>query len=862
LAGLLIVLLAGAALAQPLQQTLPNGLRVVVDRFPAAPVVAVRFFVHTGSVWEGKWDGCGLSHLVEHSVDHASAKFTADQMDAMRAQLGEDTDAFTDQEKTWYVYTTSSDKVDLAIEMMGDFVLAPALTTEAVEQEIHTIPHEIQMDEDEPEDVIWDLFNATLFLRHPQRLPIAGYLPSFQTLTPDDVRAYHHARYAPENVVLSVVGDIDPQAVMAHAARVLSAYPRRATLPVTLPVEPPLLTTRTAVRERPGLPRTHLILGWRSVDLFSPDMYPLDLLAEILGSGETSRLVSRLQYTDRLVDEIDAGDLTPYYDAGEFVVSATCAPEKTAPVEAAILQEVRRVRDRGVTPAEVDRARRQMKAGKVFSEQTADGRADALGQDLLLTGDAEFTEHYLQRMDTVTPAQVQAAARQYLDPEVYAVAVLRPPLVAGAPQPEGPAAAEPRSEKLVLPNGLRVIVNSQPGSGALYVLAGALGGLRLDPPDQPVRSRFLADLLVRGAAGRTRAQIAARLEDHGASLAPFTERDLLGLSGQALTADSDMIVSQLADCLRRPDFPGTEVTGERDETLAALAQQEESPYTVTDLLARALLFPHHPYRWPEEGSAEAVSSFTRADLLTAQRALLSPRQTVLVLAGDVTRAQALRLAQQYFGDWQAPGSAPAPPALDPPLASRLERTVERPQEQAILWYAWRTPPVTDPALPAWSCLFGYLSGHSGLDPLFSPLRAAGLVYDAGAFFDPGLDPGDAVVYAATDPAKTADCRQRLEAVLRAVQQQPLTAEQLSRTKDTLLTEHALALAAPSDRARLQARDELYGRGWDYYRGFADRIGKVTAADVQQVAEELPLDKCVVVETRPGGNGQPGGAGKS
>jgi zinc protease len=649
-----------------------------------------------------------------------------------------------------------------------------------------------------------------------------------------------------------VVGDIDPQQVLTYAARVLGAYPRRATLPVTLPVEPPMLTRRVAVQEKAGLPRAHLILGWRSVDIFSPDMYPLDLLAQILGSGATSRLAARLKYTDNLVDDVDCSDQTPFYDAGEFAVSATCAAEKLAPVEAAIVQEIRRVRDRGVTPAEVERARTQMKAGKVFTEQTADGRADARGEDLLLTGDALFTDHYLQRMDTVTPAQIQAAARQYLDPEAYALAVLRPPLPAGARQPEAPALPAPRSEKLVLPNGLRVIVDSQPGTGALYVLAGALGGLRLDPPDQPGRCNFLAEMLTRGAAGKTREQIAARLEDRGAALTPFAERDWFGLSGQALTGDSDLLVGLLADCLCRPDLPAAEIAQQRADEQTASAANEESPYTVTDLLMRSLLFPAHPYRWSEQGSEEATNALTRADLLAAQRSLLSPGRTVLVLAGDVTRASALRLAQQYFGDWQATSPAPAPPALDPPVAARVDRTIERDQEQAILYYGWRSPRLTDPALPAWSCLFGYLSGHSGLDPLFSLLRAAGLVYDAGAFFDPGLDPGDAVIYAATDPAKTGECRRRLEAVLRAVQQQPLTPAQLAQTKDTLLTGHALDLAAPADRARIQARDELCGRGYDFYQGYANRIEKVTAADVQKVAQELSLDRCVVAETRPGG----------
>lgn len=846
-----MVLLSGAALAQPRQETLPNGLRVVVERFPAAPVVAIRLLVHTGSAWEGNYAGCGISHLVEHCADHGSAKFSAEQIRAARARLGESTNAFTNKEATWYVYTTSADKWSQALELVADYVLAPTLSPETVKAEQAVIQHEIQQGQDDPGRVIWDLFSRTLLRQHPARLPIIGYSPALAGLTPQDVQAYHRARYAPENIVLSVVGDIEPEEVLAQAREILGAYPPRATLPTPLPAEPPLEARRETVQEKPGLQRAYLILGWRGVSIFSPDMYPLDLLAQILGGGETSRLVAQLKYAEALVDDLSVGNHTPFYDAGSFFISVTCAPQKVEQVRAAVLRELRRVREHGVTPTETDRARQQMKAAKLLGQQTAEGRADALGFDLLLTGDAQFTDRYLERMDKLTPAQVQAVARRYLDPEIYALAVLRPPLPSGRERPAGPAVKQPRSEKITLANGLRVIINTQPGSGVLQVLSATLGGLRLDPPDKPGLSRFTAQMLSRGAAGRSRAQIAEALESRGASLGSFSGRNTVGLTGQALAEDADLLVRLWADCLRWPTFPQGEIESVRQETLAALAQKEESTFAVADLLLRGMLFPQHPYRWPSEGTAEAVQAFTRQDLLSAYQALFSPRQTVLVLAGDVTREAARSLVERYFGDWQNPTLPPGAPALDAPLPQRLEQTVNRNQNQALIFYGWNGPRLTDPDLPVWSVLFSHLGSHSGQDPLFTPLRSAGLVYAAGAFLQAGLDPGNAVIYAATDPAKSADCRVHLEAAIRGVQNQPLSAEQLTQAQDALLTEQALALADPASRAQTQALDELYGLGYDYYLGAAARIRSVTAEQVQALARQvLALDRCAVLETRP------------
>ncbi|HEY3398766.1 MAG TPA: pitrilysin family protein [Armatimonadota bacterium] len=849
---LLLVLLATAvSSAAPLVKTLPNGLRVIVERFPAAPVAAVRLFVQTGSVYEGRFAGCGLSHLVEHSVEHGSALYTADQIRSVFGELGESRNAFTSQDDTWYVITTPAAGAEEALRVTADMVLAPLLTDEAVEEEKGVILHEMQMDEDEPNRVLWDVFNSTLLLQHPARLPIAGFRDQFTKLTGADARAYHRARYAPENVIAVVVGDFDAAAMMAQAEKILAAYPARATLPTPLPQEPPVLSRREAVREQPGLTRSRLLLGWHSVSLFENDMYPLDLLAGVLGRGETSRLGSRLQVRDKLVDQVWCGDDTPPYDPGAFVIGATFAPEKEAQVRAALLEEIVRVRDRGVTAEELARVRRQVRADKVFSSQTAEGRADALGSDLLLTGDVDFTTHYLERMDRVTPAQVQAAARKYLDPAVYTLALLRPPAAPATTVGSATPAAVSSSTRVVLSNGLRVILTSRPGSGAVQMLTATAAGLRLEPTGQAGLSSFTAEMLTRGAQGETREALARTLEDHGATLSAYSGRNSVGLSGQALTEDADLLASRLANCLLRPAFPDTEIESLRQDVLASIAAQEEDPFYVGELLLGESVFPQHPYRNPQTGTAPSVKSLQRANLVDFHRAVFSPKGTVLVISGDLTREAGLHLAQKYFGGWQAAGQAPAAPALDPPLTAPVAQETERPQAQAMVLYGWRGPRLTDPDLPVWEVLFGVLNSQSPTGPVFPPLRQAGLAYVAGAGLIPGLDPGEALLYAATDAATVPQVRAGLDAAVRRLQDQPLSAETLAQTQQSLVASQALGLADPEAMDRSQALDELYGLGYEHYLRYPEDIRQVTAAQVQTLARAtLDMTHSVVVVTRP------------
>ena len=149
-ACLALLLLPALAHAAPLEQTLSNGLRLVVERQAAAPVAAVRLYVHTGSVYEGLWTGSGVSHLLEHTVFRGSARYTEAQTRDAIAALGGEVNAYTAQGVTCYYCTTTADRTLTALDLLADLVLAPTLSDEAVAQEQQVIAREIQQGEDEP----------------------------------------------------------------------------------------------------------------------------------------------------------------------------------------------------------------------------------------------------------------------------------------------------------------------------------------------------------------------------------------------------------------------------------------------------------------------------------------------------------------------------------------------------------------------------------------------------------------------------------------------------------------------------------------------------------------------------------------
>jgi zinc protease len=837
--------------AQPVQRTLPNGLRLVVDRYAAAPLAAVRIYVNTGSVHEGRWTGAGISHLLEHVACHGGVKYQDDEVWKASREMGEGFGAYTSKSVTCYYVTTTADKVDLALDLLKDVVFYTAIAPEAVKQEQEVIVRENSKDENEPYRVLYDLFASTLFPTHPEHVPIGGDSTAMAACSAEDVRAYHRERYQPDNIVVSLVGNFDPNAMMRKAAEALSTVPRGYAVPAPLPVEPRPGSVRVQVRYKEDVQRAHLMLGWRSVASDSPDMYPLDVLAVMLGEGETSLLVGRLQNQQGLVDHIGCGNYTPTYDAGAFQIMATCDPAKIQQVREAILVEVARVGERGASPEQVRKAQKQVVAGKVFSDQTPEQRADSLGYGWLLYGDPSFSARYVEHIQQVTPEQVTSAARRYLHPGTYALAVLAPPGTPVIPVERFSTGTVSRPSLFTLPNGLRVVFMPEPGSGSVQFTAVTLAGQSHEPERKAGVSPLTAQILTRGAGGRSQQDLATPLEACGAILSAGSGLNTVYFQGQALAEDADLLVRTAALEITRPDFPPAELEHLQRQTLAAIAAQQESPHLATRLLLDPLLFADSPYAFARTGTAETIQALSREDLLSFYRAAFHPHAIVLGLSGDLTLAQARSLVEKHFGPWKAPrGSLPA---LRParPVTQRQVKTVSRPQNEAAVYYGWAGATITGADRFAWELLQNVLGATGTEDSLFLSLRNAGLVYDAGAYAEYGLLPAAFVVYAITEPGKVEVVQQRIEQVIRRLQDTPLTAEALAEAKNVVRSRHLAGQADPKDRLLTRALDETYGLGYDFMEKVSEKIDAVTAAQLRELAlKHLDLERATVVITRP------------
>lgn len=835
----LAILPATALFAQtPTRRVLPNGLTVLVLENHAAPVVAVRVYVKTGSIYEGQYLGSGISHLFEHTLGEGTAKQTKVQLNAEIEAIGGQSNAYTSKDVTVYHITTAASYFERALANLADTIQHASFPEAEVKTQQGVIHNEMNLDEDDPDRAISELFYNTAFLVHPVRFPIIGYPEPFDRLTRDDIINYYKSHYTPENSLVAVAGDIDTKAAMDAVTSAFKDWPRRAAAQPPLPQEPVQTTPRRAV-ETKNIGLTYLQVGWHTVPLQHPDLYALDTLAQVLGGGESSRLVQDLRDNRRLVASISAFSSTPNYDAGVFGIRATLTPNKLSEVEQALTAQIDKVISSGVTSDELQRAQRQIEANFIFNNSAVEEQAEQMAYDELATGDPAYSRRYVERIKAVTAARVQEVARLYLTAEGKTTAIVQPPTAEVA---TASAATTPRASQPVmttLPNGLRLIVRENHAAPTVAIVVTALGGNRLEPAGKAGMSNLVAEMLTRGTRKRTAPQIAAIVDQLGGNLDGFSGYNSWGLRSQWLAADWRKGLSLVQESLLTPSFPAEELTGIKNQVTAQLQEQEDDPTAAASLLLRRTYYGDYPYGRSALGETSQIPAITAADVRRFWERTLQPRSMVMTVYGDVNAEEVRRAVEYQFGTFKGSPEELRAPAAPPALARFTSRTTAKPGlAQAVLFLGYPGINVQNPDRYAVDILDAALSGANlPGGRLHQRLRDNQLVYVVHAFDQPGLDLGMFVVYAASTKANRPEVQRVIEEEIARIKEAPISAAELAAAKSMMIAAHAIDNQTNLAQATSAASDELFGLGYGEQARFEAAINAVTAADVQRVAQK-------------------------
>ncbi len=401
-------------------ETLPNGIRVLVEDISYVRSVTVGIWVAAGSRFEEARQ-VGITHLIEHllfkGTERRTAREIAESMDAIGGQLN----AFTSKEHTCYYARVLDQHLQEALDLLSDMLLNSRFDAEDLNREKGVVLEEIKMYEDAPDELVHDLFAGAIWTNHPLGRNIVGTAPIVSSLERRDILEYFRQHYVPANVVVSIAGNVREGTAVDLVSRYLGEMRAVAD---QRPAEwgvPPQARSGLNIRDK-DIEQVHLCLGTMGVPQDHDDMYPLYVLNNCLGGGPSSRLFQEIRESRGLAYSVYSY-LSSYRDAGLFAIYAGTSPDNSAQVVELTLNEIRRLKREGLTREELHRAKEQMKGQLMLSLESTSNRMTRLGRSELTLGKVYSPDEVIEKVEAVTMEDTVSLAERLLDGTLTLAAV-------------------------------------------------------------------------------------------------------------------------------------------------------------------------------------------------------------------------------------------------------------------------------------------------------------------------------------------------------------------------------------------------------------------------------------------------------
>ena len=849
--------------ADVIRTKLSNGLTILIKEMRDLPVVAIDTWVRTGYFNEED-DEVGISHVIEHMFFKGTHRRPRpDQIAAEVKALGGELNAGTFYDFTHYYFALPADSFSQGLEIQADALTSPLLDPVELSRELEAIIQEASRKRDNPAAYAAEKLYELAYTVHRIRRWRIGEEASLRTFTREKLLRYYHRRYTPENIILTVVGDVSAGRAVEEIDRLLGDLPAGTSPTSASPTEPPQEDSRFRLL-RGDVKRAHLLMGFRSVPLFHPEDLPVRVLATVLGRGRSSRLFQEVKEKRGCVESISAG-VEVFADLGTFRITAEMESGQLADAGEAIVGVLRGICSKGPVPEEIRRARSAVESSYYFSQTDVLGVATNLAYYEAL-GDYRLADEFVRRLQEITAEAVEDAAQKVLRvesasmlayvpeqshpalaDEAVARAILGPsgavlvpafPVIpeesrrAPAAQAASQYPAPPR--RLPLPGGGTLLVEEIPRLPVTSVVILFRGGRVHETVENSGISRLALSTMAKGTRQRDALRLAAEMESFGCSLERIFDDDYLGLAIGILSRYLPGGLDLLLDVVRGPVFPAEEMERERRVQRAAMESLNDQAMGYAMSLFREAAFPGHAYALPPYGVPAAVERLDPGQLERWHAGIFRPDRMVVAVAGDL-RAEAVQemLAERMVG-WEAFG--PAPP--DPPLASSVTgittRAETRKKAQSFQVLGFPTLDLHADAKYPLDLLQSTVSGLGGI--FFEAIRGRrGLAYVVGASNLMKLLGGYFVVYLGTSPDKEEEARRILLEEVERIRSSGIPEEEIHRARAYVLGTYPLVLQTNAARALSYSAAEIQEQGMEEVLAYPARIRSVTPEAVVEMA---------------------------
>jgi zinc protease len=693
---------------------LKNGLTLLVHEDHKAPIVAVNTWYHVGSKNE-KPGKTGFAHLFEHLMFSGSENFNYTFINPMERIGATDMNGTTNNDRTNYFENVPSSMLDYVLFAESDRMghLLGVLDQKKLDLQRGVVQNEKRQGENQPYGVTEEIVVKNTYpVGHPYSWTVIGEMKDLDAASMSDVQEWFKTYYGPNNTTVVIAGDITPEVARQKVEKYYGE----------IPAGPPIAKQEAWTAKRTGthrgwvqdrVPQARIYRIWNTPQFGSPEEVQLDLAAQVLGRGKTSRLYKRLVYTEQIATSATATDDTNEI-GGQFDFTLTGKPDVDIhKVEKAADEELKNFLKNGPTEAELQLAKTQILGRYTRIVERIGGfggKSDLLARCQTFTGNPECYKVYLKGIQAATTASVKKAANDWLTDGDYILEVQPYPanLKADAKldRSKEPATGEPMSLKLppmqkaTLSNGLKVVLAERHTAPVVNFSLLVDSGYASDPSGAPGTGSFSQRMLEEGTPTRDSLKIGEELESLSANFNAGANLDFATVNLNTLKPTMDKALDIYGDLILHPAFPQKEFARLQQDRIAAIRREKVQPQTMVGRVVPQLLYGKgHPYAVPFSGTGTeaAVSKMTREDLAKWHDTWFKPNNATLLIVGDTTLAEVKPKLEKLFAGWK-PGDVPKKNVTQVPQPEKnAVYLVDRPGSgQSIIVGAELGPPRNDP----------------------------------------------------------------------------------------------------------------------------------------------------------------------
>ena len=857
--------------------TLDNGLTIFLREKHDAPLASFWTWYRVGSRNElpGK---TGLSHWVEHMQFKGTPSLAKGSIFGEVSRLGGSLNAMTSNDWTAYYETLPASELDLSLRIESDRMVNSLFDPDETESERTVILSERQGAENRPTFHLLEELHGIAYQAHPYRHMVLGYENDLRQITRDDLFDHYRHFYNPNNAFISAVGDFNADELLEKIEAAFGSIPAGDPVSGHVAQEPPQRGERR-VTVRKSSPAAYMLMGYRIPDARHPDI-PAILVADAIlsgakamgmggggGMGRSSRLYRALVATGLARSAGSNAGLSKDPELWSF--SATALPGvEPERIEAAIDAEVARLQTELATGEEFEKARKQIRAQYVYSNETVTSQAFWLGQ-MEIVDHAARVDTLNDELAAVTPEDVRRVAQTWLRSDQRSIGWQLPDddtiQAAGMIPDDQPIARfwgfsgkEVSAHGFVrteLPNGIVVLAQPRPGDASVAASISLDAGHASTGETRAGLAAMTGRMLNRGTAKRSFDEFNDVIDGLAATLGTGAGSRSVEVSFHSLTEDLDDVLELAAEIITQPTFPEDEFEKVRQQTLTGIRESDNDTRSMASRALNELIYPEgHPLHIRTGGTVESVSSFTREDLVDYHQRTFGTNVMTVALAGGIRNLDDLvERIERAFAGWNPQVPEPLDPVQTEPASTERRDIRELAgKSQADIAIGYPTIPRSHPdyyALNVANVILGQLGLMGRLGANVRDRQ--GLAYYAYSSIGSGRVTSVWHANAGVDPGNIERAIDGIREELERLRTNGVTEQELADAKSYLTGSTPLAIESLGGVVGLLESIEEHNLGLDYLERYPGIINALTQDDLLRAAQHhLDPERLAIGIARP------------